>query len=204
MPTKKVTSHFFLGISVQGSDKGVSVAGVLAGAPAAGAKIRTGDVIETINGASVSSMDEIPQRLRRRNDVGVRRGRRRMHLRASGVDLTNEREVAELLVGKGDRVFGLGHIYLDRHCDESCNCVDDGMACEIWYSFEGVGEHRGVLLKQHCRSLQRDFEHDFKYKWVDKQCAGGTNGAVAASFHLSRGSPSRRRRSKALLGQSDV
>jgi hypothetical protein len=173
MKTRRVTSHFFLGISLQASGEVISVDDVLARTPAAIAKMRIGDVIESINGLTTTSINAIPSRLRRTNNVGVRRARRTIHFRVRGVDVASDREVAKLLVGKGDRVPGLGHIYLDRHCNAACNCVDDGMACEIWYSFEGEGKQGGVLLKEHCRSLERDWDDNFKYKWVEKKCTDG-------------------------------
>jgi S1-C subfamily serine protease len=45
----------FLGISLQDSGSGVTVAGVLAGGPAAGAGITAGDVIASVGGTSVTS-----------------------------------------------------------------------------------------------------------------------------------------------------
>ena len=89
-----------------------------------------------------------------------------------GVNIADRKEVAELLIGKGDRVPGLGRIYLARHCDSKCDCVDGGNGCQTWYTFEGEGHNGGVLLKRHCSSLALDLD-TLKNKWVERKCKGG-------------------------------
>ena len=61
-----------------------------------------------------------------------------------------------LLYGKGDKVPGTSQVKLGEHCDDDCRCVDGGMACERWYTFEGAGKNGGVLMTVNCVSTVYD------------------------------------------------
>jgi hypothetical protein len=171
MKAKRSKSRFFIGIFPRAVSETVKVAGVLTGAPAA-LEIKLGDLIISVNGKSITSTKDLSESLLRSNYLEIRRSQRtkRVHVRA--VNVANEAEVVELLLGKGDKVAGLGRIYLAKHCDSKCQCVDSGRACEIWYTFEGKGKNGGVLLKQHCKSLDIDPD-TLKTKWVERKCPGG-------------------------------
>ena len=108
MKMKRSKPHFFVGILLQSDYDALKVRGVLAGPSAPAAGIRFGDSIQLINGKRVASIEEIPARLRRSNNIEIRRGRRPMRIRVRGVNIADRKEVAELLIGKGE--IGRAHV----------------------------------------------------------------------------------------------
>jgi len=152
----ELPTRFFFGIRLSDGEAGCVVTDVLPKAPADVAGLRRSDLVTMVNRAKVRSPGAFVELLRRNNAIGLQRGRRSLRLRGKAINIASQREVASLLVGKGDRVPGLGRISLFKRCNAQCRCVDGGMACEIWYSFEGNGPHGGQLMLTHCRTTAYD------------------------------------------------
>ena len=172
MKKEKMEPRFFIGVSLQTERHTMKVRQVLHGSPAFKTGVRSGDSIISISGKHVASIEESAARLRRKNNIEIRHRGRSIVAHPRGVNIADEVEVVQLLTGKGDKVPGLGHIYLFRHCNAKCDCVAGGNGCQTWYTFEGEGPNGGVLLKKHCSSLHLDLD-TLKTKWVEGTCQGG-------------------------------
>ena len=144
--------RLFEGFSAAVEDSTVVVEDVLQGSPAYRAKLKAGDAIVSINGKAPKMARDISAAILTRNKMKVIRRRRIRTFTLGTVNLLDERDVAALLFGKGDRVPGASVFKLREHCDDNCDCVDGGMACDRWYTFEGEGPNGGVLMTIHCVS----------------------------------------------------
>lgn len=140
----------FLGVLPKPRD--LAIAEVLPNGPADRAGLRKGDVIASINGNPVETVRDITAALRSTNEVTVKRTSHTRDITVGSVNLADEKAVAALLIGKGDKVPGTSSIKLFQRCSAQCDCVDGGMACERWYTFEGHGDHGGTLMTIHCKT----------------------------------------------------
>lgn len=151
MKTEK-QSRLFGGFSAAVEGSAVVVGDVLRGSPAYRAKLKVGDAIASINGRAPKTVRDISAAILTRNKMKIARGRRTHGVSLGTVNLLDERDVASLLFGKGDRVPGTSVSKFREHCDDNCDCVDGGFICERWYTFEGEGPNGGVLMTIHCVS----------------------------------------------------
>jgi S1-C subfamily serine protease len=99
--------------------RGVAVAGVEAGSPAAAAGFRRGDVLEALDGQPVESAEEYRFRMRElpiggSARVDLSRGRERLHLALRAVDLSPER-LDELVARRTGIQLGEARLGGDRY-----------------------------------------------------------------------------------------
>ena len=137
--------RLFSGLVLEPGD-GIVVADILAGSPAECAGIAVGDLIETVNGEAVHSLEHFLHIVQGDTSIVLRRAHQTHEIEYQPVNLCTAYGL-EVLVGRGSGPKA------NRECDPHCDCtikVPPVAICQTFYVVQGDGPHGGVLLEKNC------------------------------------------------------